>query len=125
MTDIPVGWALRNDLVRQVAVPACSWDDAEDLPHTAYLKLVRYRAQMPVRRFPGSHGKQRQPLQDEVVAARIRLTRARAGLDKLPARTREIVMMPKRDGLKYIEISEQRTFPRIAHWRDSSERRGG
>ena len=45
MTDIPRGWGLRNDLVRQIAAPARNSDDAEDLLHTAYLRLVRYRTQ--------------------------------------------------------------------------------
>jgi RNA polymerase sigma-70 factor (ECF subfamily) len=48
MTDIAVGRAHWDDLVRQIAIGARNHDDAEDLPHTAYLGLLRYRAQPPV-----------------------------------------------------------------------------
>ena len=48
MTETPVGWALRNDLVRQIAARTCNCDDARDLLHTAYPERVRYRAQTPV-----------------------------------------------------------------------------
>ena len=32
MTDIPVGWALRHDLVRQIAAPPHNCDDANSAP---------------------------------------------------------------------------------------------
>jgi len=46
MADIPVGMALQNDLVRQ---PQRACGAADELPHAAYLKYVRYRAQTPAR----------------------------------------------------------------------------
>ena len=131
MTDIVVGRALWDDLVRQVAVGTCNHDDAEDLLHTAYLKLVRYRAQTPVDNVAAflvrtainanidnrRHSRALKnvaitqqledsgPLQDEVVGARIRLIRTKAGLDRQRPRTRQIVPMHKLDGLKYNEIA--------------------
>ena len=106
MTDIPaVGWAHRNDLVHQIAACARDCDNAENLQYTAYLKRVRYRAQTPVdsvAAFPVRtainakfdncrHSKALRnaaitpqfadsaPLQDEVIATRIRLIRTKAG----------------------------------------------
>ena len=131
MADTAVGRAQWNDLVRQIAVRTHNYDDAEDLLHTAYLKLVNYRAQTPVDNVPAflvrtainanidnrRHSKvfenvaidQRledsAPLQDEVVGTRIRLVRTKAGLDKLQPRSRQIVLMHKLDGLKYNEIA--------------------
>ncbi|HUO01918.1 MAG TPA: sigma-70 family RNA polymerase sigma factor [Rhizomicrobium sp.] len=133
MSDTIVGRALWSDLVRQIAARTRNYDDAEDLLHTAYLKLVRYQAQTPVENIPAflvrtainanidncRHTKALKnvaitpqledsaPLQDEVVGARIRLGRTKAGLDRLPARTREIVLMHKLDGLKYNEIASR------------------
>lgn len=133
MTDLVVGWALWNDLVHQIAARTRNYDDAEDLLHTAYLKLVHYRTQTPVENVAAflvrtainanidnrRHSRvfrnvaitqqleDSAPLQDEVVGTRIRLIRTKAGLDKLPARTREIVLMHKLDGLKYNEIAER------------------
>ena len=48
MADFPVGWALRDDLVHQIAFPARNYDDAPQFPDSALL-------------------------QDEIVAARVRL----------------------------------------------------
>ena len=133
MADTAVGRAQWTDLVRQIAVRTHNYDDAEDLLHTAYLKLVNYRAQTPVDNVPAflvrtainanidnrRHSKvfknvaidQRledsAPLQDEVVGARIRLVRTKAGLDKLQPRSRQIVLMHKLDGLKYNEIASR------------------
>jgi len=133
MTDIAVGRALWNDLVCQIAVRTRHYDDAEDLLHTAYLKLVRYRAQPPVdtvAAFPvrtainASIDNRRHsralknvaitqqledsaPLQDEVVGTPIRLVRTKAGLDKPQPRTRQIVPMHKLEGLKYNEIASR------------------
>ncbi len=131
MTDILVGTALWNDLIRQIAVRTRNYDDAEDLLHTAYLKFVRYRAKAQVDNVAAflvrtainanidncRHSKvlksvainpqleDSAPLQDVVVADRVRLNRMRAGLDQLSSRTREIVLMHRLDGLKYNEIA--------------------
>ena len=47
------------------------------------------------------------PLQDEVLAARVRLERVREGLSRLTPRTREIFLMHRLDDLKYREIAER------------------
>jgi RNA polymerase sigma factor (sigma-70 family) len=45
------------------------------------------------------------PLPDEVACARARLQRVQAGLDKLPKKTREVFLMHRLEGLKYREIA--------------------
>ena len=45
MTDIPVGRELWGDLLRQIARRTRNRSDAEDLLHSAYLRLERYRSQ--------------------------------------------------------------------------------
>ena len=46
MTDIPVGWALRDDLVRQIVTRTRNCDDAE--PRTGCLKPVHSSAEIPI-----------------------------------------------------------------------------
>jgi RNA polymerase sigma-70 factor (ECF subfamily) len=102
------------------------------LLHAAYLRLVRYRAQHAVEnvgaflvrtavnigvdnyrhdRFiadvtPEDCGaRENSPLQDEVLAARVRLDRVREGLSRLTPRTREVFLMHRLDGMKYREIA--------------------
>ena len=139
MTDIPVGRELWSDLLRQIARRTRrNRADAEDLLHSAYLRLERYRTQNTVN-DPAAflvrtafnisiddyrHAKIQQnqaetpevedaaPLQDEVVAARARLARVKAGLNKLTPRTREIFLMHRLNNLKYHEIDRQR----LAHF---------
>jgi RNA polymerase sigma factor (sigma-70 family) len=133
MADIPVGRALWSDLVRQIARRTRNRADAEDLLHSAYLRLARYGSQHPVA-DPAAflvrtafnisidnyrHEKVLQnqaeatdledaaPLQDEVIAARVRLARVKAGLNKLTPRTREIFLMHRLNNLKYHEIASQ------------------
>lgn len=107
--------------------------DAEDLLHSAYLRLERYRNEHVVEnptaflvrtavniavdvhrheRFwdvpdPAQVGRcaDDAPLQDEVIAARERLERVKEGLAKLPLRTREIFLMHRLEGMKYREIA--------------------
>ena len=45
------------------------------------------------------------PLQDEVLAARERLGRVQAGLERLPPRTRQVFVMHKVEGMKLREIA--------------------
>lgn len=47
------------------------------------------------------------PLADEVLAARTRLERVKAGLAQLSPRTREIFLMHRVEGLKYREIAAE------------------
>ncbi|MEJ0028349.1 MAG: sigma-70 family RNA polymerase sigma factor [Rhizomicrobium sp.] len=109
--------------------------DAEDLLHAAYLRLEAYRAQQPVTQPIGflvrtavnlsidEHRRASRnvedgethiltvvddgPLADEVIAARERLRRVKQGLEKMPARRREIFLMHRIGGLTYRQIAVQ------------------
>ena len=107
--------------------------DAEDLLHCAWLRLFAYRTENEVR-DPAAflvqtaanlavdrHRQARRlvsepvdfdatladdsPLQDEVFAARERLRRVQAGLERLPPRTRQVFVMHKVEGMKLREIA--------------------
>ena len=132
MTDIPVGREFWTDLLRQIVRRTRNRTDAEDLLHSAYLRLERYRTQnmvndpaaflvrtafnISIDNYRHDRIQQNQaetpdvedtaPLQDEVVAARARLARVKAGLNKLTPRTREIFLMHRLNNLKYHEIAE-------------------
>ena len=133
MAEIPIGRALWSDLIRQIARRTRNRMDAEDLLHSAYLRLTRYGAQHPVgdpaaflvrtafnisidnyrhekilqNQAEASEVEDAAPLQDEVIAARVRLTRVKAGLSKLTPRTREIFLMHRLENLKYHEIASR------------------
>jgi RNA polymerase sigma-70 factor (ECF subfamily) len=108
--------------------------DAEDLLQSAYVRMEDYRAQQSVdnpraflvqtavnisidqhrrEKVRGSTGgtedwdqaADEAPLPDEVLEARERLLRVNEGLDKLPTRTREILLMHRLDGMTYREIA--------------------
>jgi len=107
--------------------------DAEDLLHSAYIRMEQYRADHVIEnpsaflvrtatniavdihrheKFWAPRDELREtqhaddaPLQDEVMAARARLSRVKKGLAKLPTRTREIFLMHRLRGLKYREIA--------------------
>ncbi len=130
----PGSWRL---LLRRIAGRLRSQDDAEDLLHSAYLRLEEFKARRPIehpvayivqtavnlgidaqrhdrpidRSSPVETRCQDMadpaPLQDEVLAARIRLGRVQEGLKRLTPRTREVFLMHRLDGLKYREIAEQ------------------
>ncbi|OCC23367.1 RNA polymerase subunit sigma-24 [Croceicoccus estronivorus] len=110
---------------------------AEDLLHSAFLRMEEYRVHtqvaqpeaflvkvaMNIARDEGRHTQIRaelpcsvydlidlpddRPLQDEVAQVRERLERVSKGLDKLSPRTREIFLMHRIDGMKYREIAEE------------------
>ena len=134
MADIPVNRETWNGLIRQVRRRTRGRADAEELLHAAYLRLLRYRARQTVEnvaaflvrtavnigvdnyrheRFiadiaPDDVGRaENSPLQDEVLASRVRLDRVREGLSRLTPRTREIFLMHRLDDLKYREIAER------------------
>ncbi len=133
MAENPVGKALWSDLIRQIARRTRNRTDAEDLLHSAYLRMVRHGSQHPVadpsaylvraafnigidnyrhekilqNQAEASEVEDGAPLQDEVIAARVRLARVRAGLNKLTPRTREIFLMHRLDNLKYHEIASR------------------
>jgi RNA polymerase sigma-70 factor (ECF subfamily) len=110
--------------------------DAEDLLHSAFVRLEAYRAEHVVqdpaafmvrtavniaidkRRHDSFIADQPvdaacvelidpAPLQDEVNQQRIRLQRVQEGLDRLAPRTREIFLMHRIEGLRYREIAAQ------------------
>lgn len=124
-------WA---DVLARVRRRTRSHEDAEDLLHSAWLRLFAYRAEHEVREpvaflvqtaanLAVDRHRQRKriarepvesfdtsledgsPLQDEVLAARERLRRVKAGLDRLPPRTREIFVMHKVQGMKLREVA--------------------
>lgn len=124
-------WA---DLLARIRRRTRSDQDAEDLLHSAYLRLFAYRAEHEVREPAGflvqtaanlAIDRHRQalrsnatpiesfsasladnsPLQDEVLEARERLARVRVGLERLPPRTREVFLMHRVEGMKLREIS--------------------
>jgi RNA polymerase sigma factor (sigma-70 family) len=124
-------WA---DVLARIRRRTRSDDDAEDLLHSAYLRLFAYRAEnevrqpvaflvqtaanlavdrhrqgkrisgLPIETFNGNL-EDNSPLQDEVLAARERLRRVQAGLEKLPPRTRQVFVMHKVQGMKLREIA--------------------
>lgn len=128
------GW---RNLLRMVRRATRNRDDAEDLLHTAFVRLSEYGKSAEIRN-PSAFlvrtavnlavDEQRhrhvrnelddsadyliaisddQPLQSEALAARERLKRVEAGLAMLSPRTREIFLMHRIDGLKYREIAER------------------
>jgi RNA polymerase sigma-70 factor (ECF subfamily) len=134
MSDISVDREFWNRMIREVRSRTRGRADAEELLHAAYLRLLRYRAQHAVEniaaflvrtavnigvdnyrhdRFiadvaPDDTGAcENSPLQDEVLAARVRLERVREGLSRLTPRTREIFLMHRLEDLKYREIAER------------------
>jgi len=133
MAGKPTERAYWARLLKLVARHTRGRGDAEDLLHSAYLRMEQYRSDHVVEnpsaflvrtasniaidihrheKFWEPHNEKREgqcrdgaPLQDEVIAARARLSRVQEGLTKLPARTREIFLMHRLKGLKYREIA--------------------
>lgn len=134
MTDITVDKAFWDSLLKQVGRRLRGRADAEDLLHAAYLRLARYRKRHMVDNVAAflvqaavnigvdnyRHESfladvapedvcvcEDSPLQDEVLAARARLTRVREGLARLSPRTREVFLMHRLENYKYREIAER------------------
>ena len=133
MTDVPVGKQLWGELLRQIARRTRNPADAEDLLHAAYVRMEQYRAKHIVKNPAAfivraalninidnyrrdklliEHSdtvtiKDPKPLPDEVMASDARLMRAKLGLDQLPPRTREILLMHHLHRMKYHEIARQ------------------
>ena len=112
-------------------------DRAEDLLHSAFLRMEEYRVHTQVAqpeaflvkvavniaRDESRHAQIRaelpcsvydlidlpddHPLQDEVAEVRERLERVQQGLARLSPRTREIFLMHRLEGMKYREIAER------------------
>lgn len=127
-----VGW---RRLLKRIAFVTRRPADAEDLLHSAFIRLREYssrhvvenpsaflvrtavnlaidgRRQQAVRRetdlAPADFAEiaDNRPLQDEVLTARRRLERVRLALAELTPRTRTIFLMHRVEGLKYREIA--------------------
>ncbi len=133
-SDVPRHAAFWADVLRRIVRRTRGNNDAEDLLHTAFLRLERYRATQPVENPAGflvrtavniavdihRHDKfiapepaetaainvaDVAPLQDEVLATRARLERVQQGLAMLPPRTRDVFLMHRLEGAKYREIA--------------------
>jgi RNA polymerase sigma factor (sigma-70 family) len=136
MDDTPRDSEFWAGLRKRISVLTRGSNDAEDLLHTAYIRLENYRVQHRVDSPAGflvrtalnlGVDKHRHdnylsevgisadtfeiaddaPLQDEVIEARERLHRVELGLARLSPRTREVFLMYRIDGLKYREIAAQ------------------
>ena len=133
MAAEPTERAYWGKLLKLVARRTRSRGDAEDLLHTAYIRLEQYRAEHTVENpsaflvrtatniaidvhrheklwAPGdiSRAVERPddaPLQDAVIEGRARLARVKEGLSRLTPRTRKIFLMHRLQGMKYREIA--------------------
>jgi RNA polymerase sigma factor (sigma-70 family) len=133
MADEPTERAYWSKLLRLVARCTRGSSDAEDLLHSAYIRLEQYRAQHTVENqsaflvrtaaniaidihrreklwAPGDISRVVErpddaPLQDEVLEGRARLVRVKEGLSRLTPRTREVFLMHRLHGMKYREIA--------------------
>lgn len=131
MTAFPADKKAWTKLLRKVARKTNNSCDAEDFLHSAYLRLDQYSADHKVKnptaflvsvatnigidnfrhqRLAVGGAEKLEigddaPLQDEVIAARIRLERVKDGLSRLPAQTREILFMRRLDMRGYDEIA--------------------
>jgi len=123
-------------LVRRIGKRIAPGQDAEDLLHSAYIRLHEQRERTRVENeagflvktavnisidewrrrklFSDSHDDDAvqavadpAPRQDEVFAHRVRLEQVRERLAALSPRTREVFLMHRVDGLKYREIAAQ------------------
>ena len=135
MSGIPLDREFWADVLRRVTRRTHGYGDAEDLLHSAFVRLEGYSSRQKVEnpaaflvraaanirvdnyrrdQLSGSfaaelaqESQDHAPLQDEVLAARARLARVKAGLDQLSPRTREVFLMHRLHDFKYREIAER------------------
>lgn len=133
MAELPTEKLYWTKLLKLVSRHTHGSKDAEDLLHSAYIRLEQYRTEHIVENpsaflvhaaaniaidnhrheqlWEASDARRDDqrpddaPLQDEVIAARARLERVKEGLTKLSPRTREIFLMHRLRGMKYREIA--------------------
>lgn len=135
MTDTPGDRRWWRGVLDRVVRATRGSPAAEDYLHSAFLRLEEYRrandvqnpagflirtavniaadeARRPVSRMADPRPVDElvdiadsEPLADEVLAARTRLERVKAGLAQLSPRTREIFLMHRVEGLKYRQIA--------------------
>lgn len=135
MTEIPHNREFWSGVLKRIAKRTGGGADAEDLLHSAYLRLEQYSATNAVAN-PGAflvrtavnigiddyrhnqrlYGQTRLPVPDredqgagadEVLAAKELLSRVVSGINRLPERTREIFLMHRIDKLEYSEIAHR------------------
>jgi RNA polymerase sigma-70 factor (ECF subfamily) len=135
MTEIPHNKEFWAGVLKRIAKRMGSGTDAEDLLHSAYVRLEQYNATHTVANPAGFlvrtavnigiddyrhdrriYGAARVPVPDredtaaradEVVAAKELLSRVVSAINRLPDRTREIFLMHRIDKLEYSEIARQ------------------
>lgn len=130
-----IGAAERVELLRQLTRLTRNVDFAEDCLQSAFARVEEYRRHAAIENEIGllarvarniaidetrkvrvragtgcvselpEDFRDAQPLQDEVLVARERLSRARAVLNELPERTRTVFLMHRFSRLKYREIA--------------------
>ena len=135
MTEIPHNREFWAGILKRIAKRTGGGGDAEDLLHSAYVRLEQYRAMHPVTN-PGAflvrtavnigidnyrherriYGEVHMPVPecedpapkaDEVVEAKELLSRVVSGINHLPERTRQISPMHRIDKLEYSEIAQR------------------
>jgi RNA polymerase sigma factor (sigma-70 family) len=134
MSDVPVDREFWRDALKRIARRTHTYEEAEDLLHSAFLRMARYgkdhiidnpvaflvRTAANIRIDNYRHDRMvaeslaasdldrgNGALQDEVMVARARLKRVSLGLAELPERTRDMFLMHRLEGLKYREIAER------------------
>jgi RNA polymerase sigma factor (sigma-70 family) len=135
MKEIPHSREFWSGVLKRIAKRAGNGVDAEDLLHSAYVRLEQYSATNTVanpaaflvrtavniriddyrhdRRIYGEarasvpDREDTAPRADEVVAAKELLSRVVSGINRLPDRTREIFLMHRVDKLEYSEIAHR------------------
>ena len=133
MAALAMDRTLRDNALRQIARRTHDRQNAEDLLHSAYLRLERYQAAHAVGSAVGfltraainiridnhrhddflrSHTLESSfcfdypaPLPDKVIEDRDRLNRLKAGLDRLHPRTRQIFLLYRVEEMKQREIA--------------------
>ena len=135
MTEVPRNREFWAGVLKRIAKRTRGGADAEDLLHSAYLRLQQYSATNTVtnpaaflvrtavnigiddyRHDQRIHGAIRMPVPDcadtapcadEIIAAEELLSRVVSGINRLPDRTREIFLMHRIDKLEYSEIARR------------------
>ena len=135
MAEIPHDREFWAGVLKRIAKRMGGSMDAEDLLHSAYVRLEQYSATNTVanpaaflvrtavnigiddyRHDRRLYGEVRVPVPDradaaarpdEVVAAKELLSRVVSGINRLPDRTREIFLMHRIDKLEYTEIARR------------------
>jgi len=136
MRDLPTNPGFWAEVLQRIRRRTRGAAEAEDLLHAAFLRLERYRAARPVDNPAAflvqtavnisidEHRRERfispaplddyvqiladsSPLQDEVLATRKRLQRARQGIAQMTPRTRQVFLMSRVEGMKHKDIAQR------------------